>query len=147
MAERSKAPDSRATTLRSNHWSASVLVHECGRGFESHFWQIFFVVFFFKMLWRVTLPYDQIKWKKSGKAHVSHTKMTFIKRKKVLIKRKKWLGFVLFTQMANFMAIWLSQHLLVHFVAGTPKTTPKTNWNYRNWLYSQTDLTAESYFF
>ena len=37
MAERSKAPDSslKGFPLR------SILVHECGRGFESHFWQRF----------------------------------------------------------------------------------------------------------
>ena len=37
MAERSKAPDSslKGFPLR------SLLVHECGRGFESHFWQRF----------------------------------------------------------------------------------------------------------
>ena len=38
MAERSKAPDSRDRLLVHK---LSFLVHECGRGFESHFWQYF----------------------------------------------------------------------------------------------------------
>ena len=33
MAERSKAPDSRVRLFRNR----SILVHVCGRGFESHF--------------------------------------------------------------------------------------------------------------
>jgi len=33
MAERSKAPDSRVGLFRNR----SILVHVCGRGFESHF--------------------------------------------------------------------------------------------------------------
>ena len=39
MAERSKAPDSRAISFRKR----SILVHVCGRGFESHFWQNGFI--------------------------------------------------------------------------------------------------------
>ena len=41
MAERSKAPDSRIYLLCAHCNGVSVLVHECGRGFESHFWHIF----------------------------------------------------------------------------------------------------------
>ena len=37
MAERSKAPDSRENLLCKICGGVSVLVHECGRGFESHF--------------------------------------------------------------------------------------------------------------
>ena len=39
MAERSKAPDSRVKLFLHR----SILVHECGRGFESPFWQIFYM--------------------------------------------------------------------------------------------------------
>ena len=42
MAERSKAPDSRAGLFL--NWS--ILVHECGRGFESPFLQIFSPLYF-----------------------------------------------------------------------------------------------------
>ena len=46
MAEWSKAPDSRFITFWLHRSDTSVLVHECGRGFESHFWHIFFSPFF-----------------------------------------------------------------------------------------------------
>ena len=37
VAERSKAPDSRIQIFHQVQWS--ILVHECGHGFESHPWQ------------------------------------------------------------------------------------------------------------
>ncbi len=43
MAERSKAPDSRYKIF-SYIGDTGVLVHVCGRGFKSHFWQQFFLV-------------------------------------------------------------------------------------------------------
>ena len=54
MAEWSKAPDSRSCSF-SPRVTESVLVHWCGRGFESHFWHTF--VF----LW---LTKNDKKWKK-----------------------------------------------------------------------------------
>ena len=41
MAERSKAPDSRFNSFCRFLQTESVLVHVCGRGFESHFWHTF----------------------------------------------------------------------------------------------------------
>ena len=47
MAERSKAPDSRFNSFCRFLQSESVLVHVCGRGFESHFWhRLFFLLFY-----------------------------------------------------------------------------------------------------
>ena len=43
MTERSKAPDLKAWPSLKNCGGVSVLVHECGRGFESHFWQTFYI--------------------------------------------------------------------------------------------------------
>ena len=37
MAERSKAPDSSVNLVGNDKSTVSVLVHVCGRGFESHF--------------------------------------------------------------------------------------------------------------
>ena len=46
MAERSKAPDSRFNSFYRFLQTESVLVHVCGRGFESHFWHRLFLLFY-----------------------------------------------------------------------------------------------------